>query len=380
MQTSTLLERKRRRGGLGNPKRSSRCARTVAAGFALLATLSSAASEVQSQEGKATVLTTELPKPVPMPPLPPAVIDNNLEIAGKSISAREIDTRMTVEVRVNGHGPYRFLVDSGADTSVVSDGIASGLNLPVGTQVLLHSVAGSTKVGRVLVDQLTLGTTTTTRLELPALRKADMGADGIIGIDALSGQRLMLDFDKKVIKVEDARQRVAFVNGEIVVTARRRRGQLILTQVGAGRIQLQAIIDTGSQISIGNLALRDQLMRRGKSKFETVVATSVTGGRIPLQVARIAELRLGSVVLQDVPIAFADVPPFALFGLVKEPGLLLGTDLLESFRRVSLDFKARKVRFQLRRCGSDGVIIRTSTTNAPTRLSSGGDLSTCRHN
>ena len=45
--------------------------------------------------------------------------------------------------------------------------------------------------------------------------------------------------------------------------------------------------------------------------------------------------------------AFADVPPFKLFGLSDQPALLLGTDILESFRRVSLDFRARKVRFQL---------------------------------
>ena len=88
-----------------------------------------------------------------------------------------------------------------------------------------------------------------------------------------------------------------------------------------------------------------------------------------LQIARIDELQLGPVLLRDVPIAFADVPPFKLFGLADAPALLLGTDILESFRRVSLDFKARKVRFQLRRCHSDGVVISTSTSNILTRLS-----------
>ena len=65
------------------------------------------------------------------------------------------------------------------------------------------------------------------------------------------------------------------------------------------------------------------------------------------------------MMLRDVPIAFADVPPFKLFGLADEPALLLGTDILETFRRVSLDFRARKVRFQLRRCGTEGVVIST---------------------
>ena len=74
--------------------------------------------------------------------------------------------------------------------------------------------------------------------------------------------------------------------------------------------------------------------------------------------------------------AFADVPPFKLFGLADEPAILLGTDLLESFRRISLDFKARKVRFQLRRCRTEGIMISTDPENF-SRLSSTGTADVC---
>jgi hypothetical protein len=161
-----------------------------------------------------------------------------------------------------------------------------------------------------------------------------------------------------------------------VVTAQLKRGQLILTQVDAGGLSLEAVIDTGTQITIGNLALRDKLIRRKRAKFETVVATGVTGKELQLQLARIPELRLGRVLLRDVPMAFADVPPFEVFGLSGRPALLLGTDLLETFRRVSLDFRARKVRFQLRKCATQGVSISTSSA-ARTRLSSTGSAEVC---
>ena len=91
----------------------------------------------------------------------------------------------------------------------------------------------------------------------------------------------------------------------------------------------------------------------------------------------IKELKLGSVTLGNVPLAFADVPPFTVFGVNDKPALLLGTDLLETFRRVSLDFHARKVRFQLRRCGSEAVAISTSPTSTISRLSSSGDRAVC---
>jgi hypothetical protein len=186
----------------------------------------------------------------------------------------------------------------------------------------------------------------------------------------------MLDFEKRLIKIEDAGVRYIPQPGEIVVTARRERGQLILTHVRAAGLALDAVIDTGTEITIGNLALRDKLIRGNRDKFVTIPVVGVTGVTANLQFARIAELQLGPVVISDVPMAFADVPPFKLFGLADQPALLLGTDLLESFRRISLDFKARKVRFQLRKCKPEGVIISTDPNNF-SRLSSTGHQDVC---
>ena len=86
-------------------------------------------------------------------------------------------------------------------------------------------------------------------------------------------------------------------------------------------------------------------------------------------VEQVLELRLGPVILTNVLIAFADVPPFGVFGLRDDPALLLGTDLMETFRRVSLDFRRRKVRFQLRRCASQGITLSTAPFDTMTRLS-----------
>jgi predicted aspartyl protease len=306
--------------------------------------------------------------PTKLPPLPPALIDENLEIGGEDIGGRKVSTRMTVEVQVNGRGPFRFVVDSGADSSVIGDRIARVLDLPAGTPVVLNGMTASSRVDRVLVDELGLGSTTIRNLELPVLQERDFGGEGMIGIDALVQQRLMLDFEKRVIKVEDARKAAQRLDGEIVVTARRRRGQLILTQARANGKQVSAVIDTGSELTIGNLALRDQLLRRYRDKFTTVAVTGVTGVTVDLQMANVAELRLGPVIMQNVPIAFAEVPPFAVFGLSDQPALLLGTDLMETFRRVSLDFKARKVRFQLRRCQARGFTVNTSAQASTSRL------------
>lgn len=295
-----------------------------------------------------------LPKP------PTAVIDEALEIGGEEIAASKLRNRMTVEVKINGAGPYEFVVDSGADSSAIGSALAGKLALPATDRALLHSVTGSSFVDRVVIDELQLGPTVTTGLEVPILDERAMGGDGMVGLDALVNQRLMIDLEERTITVDDKVDLGEIRDGVIVVTGRLRRGQLILTQVTAGRQKVEAVVDTGSEVTIGNLALRDKLLRKRKKAFATIKVFGVTGQEIEIEFAVIPTLKLGPITLQNVPIAFADIPPFAVFGLEKKPALLLGMDLMESFRRVSLDFKDRKVRFQLRKCRQTSTILRSA--------------------
>jgi predicted aspartyl protease len=289
----------------------------------------------------------------PSPPgltIPPATIDDTLEVVGESLAAEERRTRLFVDVLVNGKGPYSFLVDSGADRSVIGAGLAERLGLPVDANVMVRGMAGTSPATTVLIDTLSIGSNRINDIIAPALPERYIGAQGIIGIDALSDQRLLLDFDKRTVVIQDSRQPHAVEEGEIVVTARRRKGQLILTQASVDGARTYAVIDTGSELTIGNSAmLRRALRGRGKPAMQTISFVSVTGANFTAEVATLAELRVGGVILKNVTVAFTDAPPFELFGLEKQPALLLGTDLLRNFKRLSLDFRNRKVRFVLRR-------------------------------
>lgn len=294
------------------------------------------------------------------PELPPAQFDETLSIGGDEIRARQLRSRMTVEVDINGTGPYRFVVDSGADTSVVGRKLAEELGLPGADPVMLHTMTESTMVERAQVDTLKLGPSTIHDLELPVLKEVFIGGDGMIGLDALVEQRLMLDFEKRIITVEDAEDEpVSFGRNEIIVTGRLQRGQLILTEVTAQGQAVDAVIDTGTEVTIGNLALKEELIRRKRRGDQTFEIFGVTGATAEIEFAIINQLKMGPVTFSNVAIAFADVPPFEVFGINDKPSLILGTDLMEQFRRVSLDFAERKVRFQLKRCGIQVARLRT---------------------
>ena len=295
----------------------------------------------------ATTFATAAPSVAPK--IPPATIDDTLEVAGESLEAEERRTRLFIDTRINGKGPFRFLVDSGADRTVIGETLAARLALPRDSIVRVRGMAGVTDVSTVVIDLLTIGSSDIQTIIAPALPERFIGAQGIIGIDALADQRMMLDFDAKRVTIQDSRIPVKREEGEIVVTARRRKGQLILTQVDVDGRRSFAVIDTGSELTLGNSAMLERIANRRRQPMQTITLVSVTGESFTAKVFTIPELRVGGVIMRNVPVAFSDAPPFELFGLDKDPALLLGTDLLKNFRRLSLDFRNRKVRFTLRR-------------------------------
>ncbi len=290
------------------------------------------------------------PATPPVPKIPPATIDDTLEVDGDALDAEQHRSRMFVAVGVNGQGPFRFLVDSGADRSVIGAALAQRLQLPPGEPVNLQGMAGASRVDTVIVDKLQLGSNAARAVTAPALPERFLGAQGLIGIDALAEARLMVDFDAKTVTVADPRKPEPGLPGEIVVTAHLRRGQLILTQASVASSKVYAVIDTGAEITMGNSALQAKVFRgRHPPPLQPITLISVTGQSIIANLIILPELRIGNITFSNVPVAFVDAPPFRLFGLAQQPALLLGTDVLQSFRRISLDFRARKVRFSMRR-------------------------------
>lgn len=113
----------------------------------------------------------------------------------------EPDDRMTVPVKLSGNGPYRFLVDTGADRTAVSRQIVAALKLPSAGEAELHSVAGATSVGTAKVGELEFTRPPELSIEAAVLDRANMGADGIVGVDVLRSQRVQFDFEKQVMSI-----------------------------------------------------------------------------------------------------------------------------------------------------------------------------------
>lgn len=257
--------------------------------------------------------------------------------------------RMTVPVTVGGSGPYRFLVDTGSERTVISRELAQLLQLESGRAAILHSVMGVNDVNTVNIPHLKVSSNVISVVDAPALGASNLGADGMLGIDSLRSQRVVFDFKAKTMSITPANQPVERVDGDvIVVRARTRNGRLIFAQAKIDGRKVAVIVDTGSQVTIGNLALQRMLTVRGKKLLpDTVTIESVTGEKMSAGIARVEELELGGIKLKDLSVAFADAHIFRQLDLDDRPALLLGMNAMQAFDRISIDFAAKKVRFVL---------------------------------
>ena len=266
--------------------------------------------------------------------------------------------RMTVMVKVAGQGPYSFLVDTGSERTAISRQLAVQLKLGSGVPARVHSVLGSETVATVNIPQLGVGNRMLSVIDAPTFEAQHIGAEGILGIDSLHAQRIIFDFKAQEMRIAPSSFEYLgrLENETIVVRARSRKGRLVLTSVTLDGIKLDAIIDTGSQVSVGNLPLMRQLRRVSldrvkRSKVQdgdgTAVMQAVTGQVRNVELARFQRLDLGGVEIKDVTLAFASAQIFKELGYAKRPAILLGIDAMRSFDKVSIDFARKRVRFIL---------------------------------
>jgi predicted aspartyl protease len=284
----------------------------------------------------------------------PSAVAEDAPVDGTLLTFGEQDQRLTVPVAVGTSGPYNFIIDTGAERTVVSRELAGALNLAPGLPVNMTSMTGRSTVNTVIVPGLSIESIGELHtIVAPALDARNLGASGLLGIDTLRKNMVSIDFETGIMTVhksERHRKAVSQNPDEIVVTARSAFGQLIVTDAFWGDTRIQVVLDTGSQVSMGNSALR----RRDGMKAEQVhkiELTSVTGAKLIADYTLVPRVKIGDVLFQSLPVAFYDVAPFKKFGLENKPALMLGMDALRSFRKVEIDFPNRQVRFLVPREG-----------------------------
>jgi hypothetical protein len=266
--------------------------------------------------------------------------------------------RMTVPVFINSQGPYPFVVDTGANRSVISRELAASLGLPAAGKVDVHGIAGAQSAPLAHVRTFRVGQTSSSGLVLPILERGKLGGDGLLGVDVLRGRRVFLDFALNRFEISASaggveigrlsNSRIPDRAEGVRVPAEYRFGQLVILDAQVADVRVSAFIDSGSQVTVGNLALRDAVVRRIPEfgvRLAPVPLISATGQTAIGEFAPLPTLRLGGLAINQVMGIFADLHIFDLWKLADRPAILIGIDVLRHFRDVTLDFGRKQLIF-----------------------------------
>ncbi|HYG28572.1 MAG TPA: retroviral-like aspartic protease family protein [Caulobacteraceae bacterium] len=307
--------------------------------------------------GRRIVQVNLADRPLPSLPTPPIGTPEN-DVALKT----SFDTvrRMTVPVFVNKSGPYDFVVDTGANHSVMAIERASELQLPSAGQAAVHGIAGVNPAETVMVRNLSVGRLSSRGIRMPLLPRQHLGAEGLLGVDVLANRRVKLDFRNNSFAISASRGYSTATRGHatrlsrrdessvFVVPARQRFGQLTIVDAEFEGVPVTAFLDSGAEMTVANLACRNAIVARQPwriPEFLSVEVVSATGQSVMGELSRIPPLRLGGLKIGNLVCVFADLHTFRIWDLADKPAILVGVDVMRHFEAVELDFGRREVTF-----------------------------------
>jgi predicted aspartyl protease len=268
-------------------------------------------------------------------------------------AATDAASHLMVEVRINDNGPYHFVVDTGADRTILANEVAVELGLSRSEKVMLKGVVGAVLTETVSIRTMTFGSITKRHLMVPTLSRSLLDADGYLGLDFLDGHRVTFDFRNHLLQVGEPRSRFSanwVRENEARIRASGSSGHLKAVDCMVDDVSATAFIDSGAEVSAANEPLLAALARRNPTFGEmgSIKLIDITGGEISGKVAMVKKIRLtAALTFTDCPLVIADFLVFDAWGLRQRPALLIGMNLLRQFGRVSIDYGLQELRFDL---------------------------------
>ena len=307
-------------------------------------------------------LPDALPNIWVLPPAPPLRIEpvvlEGVSVVGaepRYVSSTRLDKIGSIwaPVSVNGQGPYRLVLATGASHTALTPHLAEALGIqadPTETMIL-RGATGTATVPMVPVESLEVGDFLMEPQRLAVIPDALGGADGVLGIDGLADKRIHIDFRRDRITIERSKnQRPG--RGFSTIPVDLMQG-LLVADATMGGVPVKAIIDTGGQVTLGNLALRLALAerRRGKGVQEGKL-DKVYGSTLDMQVGTRLEtpaLELGSLLVRSSEMTFADFEIFKYWKMTDVPAMLIGMDVLGLLDTLIIDYRRRELQVRLPR-------------------------------
>ncbi len=261
--------------------------------------------------------------------------------------------RIWAPVYIDGKGPFRLVLDSGATTSGITARVARqlGLSFTPDHRVMLRGVVGSQAVPVVRVQSMSVGDLDLGTSDLAVVSDALGGADGILGTDRMEDQRIVIDFHHDQINITRSHGQPA-PPGYVTVPFELAGEDLMVSDAWVGSVRAKAVIDTGGQVTIANVALQ-RALREAEKEAQPDNIEDVNKATQPGNAADTPPILLGTsfspstIKITMARMTFADMHIFEHWHLIDEPAMLIGMDTLGQLSRLIIDYRRHELQMLL---------------------------------
>lgn len=216
-------------------------------------------------------------------------------------------------VEVNGEGPFEFILDTGAGTSLLSTELGKKLKVKVLGSKEGQSAGGTVSVSLAKLNSLAVGGARLEDFDVGLVDLSHIGntigakIDGDLGYNFLKHYRISLDYRKNEIRFDDPKRSEPVGRSPAITQVPMRLANpakpLILIDVyGNGAGPFQFAIDTGTSTTAITPELAQQLGVTGSP-----IGPATTGGApVAVTASSIRSFQVGGAKIDDLPVIVAD--------------------------------------------------------------------------
>lgn len=269
------------------------------------------------------------------------------------------DGRVSTDVFLNGQGPFNFVLDTASSRTMLFEHLRQRLGLVAADSGMLK-VYAMNDIGTAMPVKpgaLGLDTQTITGLTMGVLPDdiappdGTQGADGILGMDALSHYFVVMDHDTLQLKLMDP--------GDAAAAAYRQWPSERLTpyqahdmditfwwmQAKFGGQAVTALLDMGSGITMINWNAAEKLGVHRADFLKSEVPQDLRdalGTLEPVVLVKALSIQVDDHKFLDQTVIVANAKVFQYFDLADRPAAIIGPALLRS-NSLAIDFGKRRI-------------------------------------
>lgn len=256
--------------------------------------------------------------------------------------------RVWAPVYINGKGPFRLVLDTGANRTAVIPALADRLGMPVeATPVKLLGATGSSMVPIIRVSSIEVGDLWLGDRKVAVVPDVFGGAEGVLGADGLSDKRVHIDFRNDQISILRSTGRPPQGLGTTRVPVKIQHGHLLMFDMKVSGVRTKAMLDTGAQTTIGNRSLRTALSRKREGVTNEIIGVTLDVQRGETFFAPAVDI--GGLTVRGMRVTFGDIYIFDAWKMTEEPAILIGMDIIGLLDTLIIDYKRKELHLRPRR-------------------------------